>query len=163
MVIDRFVRQLKALCKRTGTSVDISPQSKMWALSRPSGCCIIRNQIEVRGCDILNGVSHTKKILCVMVLAYFCLISLYFVGGLAGEVPIIEGVLGDVPRSPSITSTTFTARGAELSNVTTPGKLRVIENSGVCGILLILASQLTLKISMQKLLQASFRLPDMAT
>lgn len=67
-----------------------------------------------------------------MVLAYFCLISLYFVGGLAGEVPIIEGVLGDVPRSPSITSTTFTARGAELSNVTTPGKLRVIENSGVC-------------------------------
>jgi hypothetical protein len=97
-----------------------------------------------------------------MVLVYLYLIALYFVGGLAGEVPMVGGVLGDVPRPSSTTSIAFTARRAELSNVTTPGKLRVVENSGVCGILLILASQLTLNRSMQKPPQASFRHPDMA-
>ena len=97
-----------------------------------------------------------------MVLVCFCLIALHFVGGLAGEVPIVGGVLGGVPRASSITSTAFTSRLAELSKVTTPGKLRVVENSGVCGILLILASQLTLNISVQKPPQASFRHPGMA-
>lgn len=141
----------------------------------------IRCYIEIKHCEAVTSrivlklsflrTSQLKKpcppevihaILCVMVLVYFCLISLYFVRGLAGEVPIMGGVLGDVPRGSSITSTAFTARHAELSNVTTPGKLRVVENSGVCGILLILASQLTLKMSMQKPPQASFRHPDMA-
>ncbi|KIJ99955.1 hypothetical protein K443DRAFT_101288 [Laccaria amethystina LaAM-08-1] len=67
-----------------------------------------------------------------MVLVYLYLIALYFVGGLAGEVPMVGGVLADVPRPSSTTSIAFTARRAELSNVTTPGKLRVVENSGVC-------------------------------
>ncbi|KAH9480109.1 Carboxypeptidase S1 [Psilocybe cubensis] len=48
-----------------------------------------------------------------------------------GQVPVVGGVIGGVP-SPIRTTKEFIASPQTIRNVTTPGKLRVVENSGVC-------------------------------
>lgn len=49
---------------------------------------------------------------------------------LARQVPIIDGVIGGIPKIPP----TASIKPQLKTNVqTTPGKLRVVENSGVCG------------------------------
>ncbi|KAI0643599.1 serine carboxypeptidase [Trametes meyenii] len=47
---------------------------------------------------------------------------------LAGQVPIVNGVLGGVDTVPSVKAVAANVKPA----ATTPGKLRVVENSGVC-------------------------------
>jgi hypothetical protein len=51
------------------------------------------------------------------------------------QFPTINGVIGGVPSSDSDARTfkTLDATLANDSSSTTPGKLRVVENSGVCG------------------------------
>ncbi len=53
-------------------------------------------------------------------------------GALAGQIPTVDGILGGVPTT---IPDTFRAADALPLGVaaTTPGKLRVVENSGVCG------------------------------
>ncbi|KAH9480111.1 Carboxypeptidase S1 [Psilocybe cubensis] len=47
-----------------------------------------------------------------------------------GQIPVVEGVIGGVP---SVSSTNELLEFPQVtSNITTPGKLRVVENSGVC-------------------------------
>ena len=51
------------------------------------------------------------------------------IGVIGGQVPLVDGVLGGVPNSfsqPQVLEDTSTA-------ATTPGALRVTENSGICG------------------------------
>ena len=49
---------------------------------------------------------------------------------LGGQVPAVDGVIGGVP---AIRSTSSKFKVADLKTAaTTPGKLRVVENSGVC-------------------------------
>lgn len=50
----------------------------------------------------------------------------------SGQVPIVDGVIGGVPGPESHFSQLLEA--SMLANITTtPGKLRVVENSGICG------------------------------
>ena len=47
-----------------------------------------------------------------------------------GPFPVVNGVIGDVPKvHPRLTRKVVGA----IVNVTTPGKLRITENSGICG------------------------------
>ena len=48
-------------------------------------------------------------------------------GVLGGQIPVVGGLLGGVP--------TLSAKKPQLlqTTATTPGKLRVVENSGICG------------------------------
>ena len=51
-----------------------------------------------------------------------------------GQVPVINGIIGGVPLPSSSGTTKPVAQQLPLTSfVTTPGKLRVTENSGVCG------------------------------
>lgn len=50
-------------------------------------------------------------------------------GALGGQIPVIEGILGGIP---SVIPDTV-KKADTLPSVTTPGKLRIVENSGVCG------------------------------
>ncbi|PFH50862.1 hypothetical protein AMATHDRAFT_75331 [Amanita thiersii Skay4041] len=64
-----------------------------------------------------------------MRLSYISVIAaaIFSTGAYAGQIPVIDGVIGGVPR------TTATRRPADFEvAATTPGKLRAIENSGVC-------------------------------
>jgi hypothetical protein len=47
---------------------------------------------------------------------------------LARQIPVVEGVIGGVPSMPRFHEVDATVVPA----ATTPGKLRVVENSGVC-------------------------------
>jgi hypothetical protein len=54
-------------------------------------------------------------------------------GVLAGQFPVVNGVLGGVPTT--VAKTFKPSDILHLSTAaTTPGKLRVVENSGVCGL-----------------------------
>ena len=61
------------------------------------------------------------------------LLALAFVpwnGVLGGQIPVVRGVLGGVPT----TSPAAAKRPRSIkTTATTPGKLRVVENSGICG------------------------------
>jgi hypothetical protein len=47
-----------------------------------------------------------------------------------GQFPVVDGVVGGVPKvHPQLSSKIVSA----VVNTTTPGKLRVTENSGICG------------------------------
>jgi carboxypeptidase C (cathepsin A) len=48
-----------------------------------------------------------------------------------GQIPVVDGVIGGVPTKDTTDFSDFVHEPL-LSNVTTPGKLRVVENSGVC-------------------------------
>lgn len=50
---------------------------------------------------------------------------------LGGQIPVVDGVIGGVPSDDSFTDFVNLPKG--ISNATTPGKLRVVENSGICG------------------------------
>lgn len=60
---------------------------------------------------------------CLGVLAFFPAVQ-----AIGGQIPIVEGVTGGVP-------TIAPASAPQVATVvaTTPGKLRVVENSGICG------------------------------
>lgn len=65
----------------------------------------------------------------MLTLFYLTLLTALPIGRvLGGQVPIVDGVLGGV-------SSTTSSTKPELLKVaaTTPGKLRVTENSGICG------------------------------
>jgi len=58
----------------------------------------------------------------------FALALLPWNGVLGGQIPVVEGVLGGVP-APVLAA----AESSQKTPMTTPGKLRVVENSGICG------------------------------
>ena len=56
----------------------------------------------------------------------------------AGQFPEFDGVIGGVPTDPATKTTAFAAESnlkavAAIPTTITPGKLRYVENSGVCG------------------------------
>ncbi len=51
---------------------------------------------------------------------------------LAGQIPAPGGVIGDVPKPPSAKFPQFNKDSKASPAATTPGKLRIVENSGVC-------------------------------
>jgi hypothetical protein len=54
---------------------------------------------------------------------------------LGGQIPVVNGVVGGVPPiSPAPTSKILADAGISAN---TPGKLRIKENTGICGMLLI--------------------------
>lgn len=58
---------------------------------------------------------------------------------LAGQVPVINGIIGDVPKGATKTAKVKEAfvkassASSAISSKPTAGSLRVVENSGVCG------------------------------
>ena len=52
-----------------------------------------------------------------------------------GQVPVIDGVIGGVPRPSALqkVANLISEPVFAVANTTTPGKLRFIENSGICG------------------------------
>jgi hypothetical protein len=56
-------------------------------------------------------------------------------GTLAGQVPVVDGVLGGVREGTIPGTRKILSKLADQPHAlaTTPGKLRVVENSGVCG------------------------------
>ena len=93
----------------------------------------------------------------VTILALPALIS-------GNQIPAVGGVIGGVP-SPGTHIVKNLARAAsgDASAPPTPGKLRVVENSGVCGGVVILSVTHPLSYShlWQKLRRVSIRLLDM--
>ncbi|KAG6831447.1 hypothetical protein H0H87_005119 [Tephrocybe sp. NHM501043] len=64
-----------------------------------------------------------------MILSYFsALVALPILGVWGGQIPVIDGVIGGVPAVYSEPQNLKVAT----TSATTPGKLRVVENSGVC-------------------------------
>ena len=58
------------------------------------------------------------------------LLAFLITGVCGGPFPVVNGVIGDVPKvHPRLTRKVVGA----IVNVTTPGKLRITENSGICG------------------------------
>lgn len=56
------------------------------------------------------------------------LVTLPIIGAIGGQIPVIDGVIGGVSSNPDFTKPKLLSIAA-----TTPGKLRVVENSGICG------------------------------
>lgn len=54
-------------------------------------------------------------------------------GAEAGQFPTINGVIGGVPPPDARTFKTLSKAFENAASPTTPGKLRVVENSSVCG------------------------------
>jgi len=51
-----------------------------------------------------------------------------------GQIPVVDGVIGGVPSANSVNFLLETQSSTNAQAVTTtPGKLRVVENSGICG------------------------------
>lgn len=64
----------------------------------------------------------------MLLSALYLTALLSWLGGvLGGQVPIIGGILGGVPETPPLTFKQAS------TSATTPGKLRLVQNSGVCG------------------------------
>ncbi|TFK22928.1 serine carboxypeptidase [Coprinopsis marcescibilis] len=62
-------------------------------------------------------------------VGFFLLSHFLFTATLGGEVPIVDGVFGDVPKDvPQVSG----IPEPDTSTVFAPGELRVVENSGVC-------------------------------
>ena len=61
----------------------------------------------------------------VTLVAIFALPALIY----GGQVPVVDGVTGGVPYG----AHDFTNPAGVASTLLTPGKLRVVENSGICG------------------------------
>lgn len=80
----------------------------------------------------MGRISGLDSCIPVMRLAFASIIALLPVTGvLGGQIPVVGGVIGGVPSASSAKE--FISFPQVLSNVTTPGKLRVVENSGICG------------------------------
>ncbi|KAF8148216.1 serine carboxypeptidase [Crassisporium funariophilum] len=56
---------------------------------------------------------------------------LAFPAALAGQIPVVDGIIGGVPDTADFVDNAATRQPSTASS-TTPGKLRVIENSGIC-------------------------------
>lgn len=67
----------------------------------------------------------------LLLLCFTALISLDPSLVLGGQIPVVDGVLGGVP---TIVADTVKKADILTPAATTPGKLRVVENSGICGI-----------------------------
>jgi hypothetical protein len=63
--------------------------------------------------------------------SYWVFLLAFLIPGVCcGQFPVVDGVVGGVPKvHPQLSRKIL---GAAV-NVTTPGKLRVTENSGICG------------------------------
>jgi hypothetical protein len=61
--------------------------------------------------------------------------ALFFTTALAGQIPVVDGVLGGVRQGTIPGTRKILIKLADQPNaqVITPGKLRIVENSGVCG------------------------------
>jgi hypothetical protein len=70
-------------------------------------------------------------------LALFALLALPLVPVFAGQIPVVNGVPGGAPKaqgkSPNRMASLVASPGMSAVDTTTPGKLRIVENSGVCG------------------------------
>jgi hypothetical protein len=84
-----------------------------------------------------------------------------------GQIPAVDGVIGGVPSSGARNFKNLgRAVSGDASTPPTPGKLRVVEKSGVCGgsfCLLRIPFHNSYSHSRKKLRQVSIRLPDMVT
>lgn len=69
-----------------------------------------------------------------MLISAWTILALLAPSVLGGQVPVVGGVLGGVP-STKLASFKQAATSAN----TTPGKLRIVENSGICGLFDLLA------------------------
>jgi hypothetical protein len=68
----------------------------------------------------------------VLMLLHYVAFVLPITCVIGGQVPVIDGVIGGVsslPHNPIESKILINAA----ANATTPGKLRVVENSGICG------------------------------
>lgn len=67
-----------------------------------------------------------------MLISLFPIILATLPSVLGGQVPIVDGVLGGVRNTNA--SSSGTVKPADLSvAATTPGKIRAVENTGICG------------------------------
>jgi len=86
---------------------------------------------------------------------------------ISGRVPLVDGVIGGVrPQDTSkVKSLNEDATTSTNAPVRTPGKLRVVDNSGVCGEFFSVCGGNPLLYSQfwQKLRRVFIKLPDMAT
>ena len=84
-----------------------------------------------------------------------------------GQIPVVNGTIGGVPNRGSRDGLDFKdpaeAVPGNASTLRTPGKLRVVENSGVCGgvILFVMHPLSYSHFFWQKLRRVSIMLPDM--
>lgn len=62
---------------------------------------------------------------------YLCVAASLCALSHAGQVPVVDGVIGGVPSS--TTRVEASIPEPQVSGTPVPGKLRFIENSGVCG------------------------------
>lgn len=90
-------------------------------------------------------------------IAIFALPAL-IIGG--GQIPVLDGVIGGV-ASPGAHD--FKNLVGATSIPRTPGKLRVVENSGICGGVIFFVITPCHSRFWQKLHPVSIRLPDMVT
>jgi hypothetical protein len=79
------------------------------------------------------------------------------------QIPAVDGVIGGVPSGAHNSKNLARAVSRDASTQPTPGKLRVVENSGVCGrvISFLIMHPLSYSHFWQKLHLVSIRLPDM--
>lgn len=64
-------------------------------------------------------------------LLRLCIVASLSVLAYAGQIPVVDGVIGGVPSS--TTRVEASLPKPQVSGAPVPGKLRFIENSGVCG------------------------------
>lgn len=76
-----------------------------------------------------------------MHLQFLALLHLLALSGAVsvGQIPVVDGVIGGVPTEDTASFGSLVQEPL-FSNVTTPGKLRVVEKSGVCGAFTLPAS-----------------------
>ena len=81
-----------------------------------------------------------------------------------GRIPLVHGVIGGVGSS-DLSKVKTLQDGADANSTTarTPGKLRVMENSGVCGKCRLFRGPLSCSQFMQKLRHTSIKPLDMGT
>jgi hypothetical protein len=78
------------------------------------------------------------------------------------QIPSVDGVIGGVPSGAHNFKNLPRAVLGDASTPPTPGKLRVVENSGVCGrVILFLMHPLSYSHFWQKPRRGSIKLPDM--
>jgi hypothetical protein len=118
--------------------------------------------LSIKHADLAGPFSSLEMLLPSVFVAIVALPAL--ISG--GQIPVVNGVIGGVP-SPD--SCKFKTPKEAFSNyaappVPTPGKLRVVENSGVCGEAISFATHpLSYRQFWQKLRQVSIRRLDMVT
>jgi hypothetical protein len=103
----------------------------------------------------------------MLVLSALVLAALALPAPISGRVPLVDGVIGGVhPQDASkVKSLNEDATASTSAPARTPGKLRVVDNSGICGkgFSVFEGNPLLYSQFWQKLRQVFIKLPDMAT